>query len=47
MIRDLGLKVGRKRTMFAEQFEPYRPQDYTGLIREYIDTKGLKEKDVK
>ncbi|KAK8136725.1 hypothetical protein PG984_004665 [Apiospora sp. TS-2023a] len=47
LIRDLGLKVGRKGTMFAEQFEPYKPQDYKGLIREYLDTREKKEKQLK
>lgn len=35
-MRDLGLNPRRKKTFFEEWFIPYRPQDYRGLIQEYL-----------
>jgi hypothetical protein len=37
-MRDLGLNPRRKKTMFEEWFVPYRPQDYRGLLQEYMNT---------
>ncbi|EEP82707.1 predicted protein [Uncinocarpus reesii 1704] len=38
LLRDLGLKVHRKKSWFAEIFEPYGPADYQGLIEEWQET---------
>ena len=35
-MKDLGLNPRRKKTFFEEWFIPYRPQDYRGLIQEYL-----------
>lgn len=35
-MRDLGLNPRRKKTVFEEWFVPYRPQDYRGLLQEYL-----------
>ncbi|KAE8362922.1 cofactor FMO1 FAD enzyme [Aspergillus caelatus] len=36
LMKDLGLNPRRKKTFFEEWFIPYRPQDYRGLIQEYL-----------
>lgn len=37
-MKDLGLNPRRKKTVFEEWFVPYRPQDYKGLLQEYLRT---------
>lgn len=36
LMRDLGLKVHRKKGWFAEATEPYGPEDYRGLVDEFV-----------
>ena len=36
MMRELGLKIYRKPTLFKELFEPYGPQDYRTVVEEWI-----------
>ncbi|KAK0644425.1 hypothetical protein B0T16DRAFT_460485 [Cercophora newfieldiana] len=40
LMGDLGLRVRRKSNFVAEQFSPYRPSDYKGLIQEYLRSRG-------
>ena len=35
LLRDLGLKVNRKPSLFAEIWHPYGPQDWVGLVSEW------------
>jgi len=37
-MQDLGLNPHRKKSFLEEWFTPYRPQDYRGLIQEYLAT---------
>jgi hypothetical protein len=40
LLNDLGVKNHRKQTQIAELFEPYKPKDYQGLVREWLDLNG-------
>ena len=43
LLNDVGIKTHRKRNQIAEIFEPYKPWDYKGLAREYMDLRDGKE----
>lgn len=38
LLNDLGLKVNRKSSTYAELTEPYSPRDYIGLVDEWVDS---------
>jgi cation diffusion facilitator CzcD-associated flavoprotein CzcO len=37
LLNDIGIKIHRKRTQIAELFEAYKPADYKGLAREFVE----------
>ena len=43
-MRDLGLRTKRKSNPVAELLSPYRPQDYNGLISEFLETRNQRFK---
>ncbi|RJE25884.1 Flavin-binding monooxygenase-like protein [Aspergillus sclerotialis] len=43
LLRDLGLKVKRKKSFFKEMFEPYQLSDYRGLVQEWKRTRACTE----
>ncbi|KAI9370358.1 cofactor FMO1 FAD enzyme [Aspergillus egyptiacus] len=40
LMRDLGLRTKRKNNPVAELLSPYRPQDYCGLISEFLESRN-------
>ncbi|ORY03476.1 hypothetical protein BCR34DRAFT_545124 [Clohesyomyces aquaticus] len=42
LARDLGLNTSRKSNPFSEMFLPYRPQDWRGLIPEFLQAEKKK-----
>ncbi|KAA8649432.1 uncharacterized protein ATNIH1004_002103 [Aspergillus tanneri] len=44
LMGDLGLKTKRKSNPLAEQFAPYHPGDYRGLIQEYLSVRERNNK---
>lgn len=38
LLKDLGLKVNRKDSLFAEMWHPYGPPDWVGLVDEWRET---------
>lgn len=41
LLGDLGLRVHRKSSIWAEWFEPYGPEDYRGLVDEWKQKHGI------
>jgi hypothetical protein len=37
LLQDLGLKINRHNGTWAELFHPYCPQDFVGLVDEWVD----------
>ncbi|EMD64005.1 hypothetical protein GGP41_006464 [Bipolaris sorokiniana] len=49
LLNDVGIETHRKRNQIAEIFEPYKPWDYKGLAKEYLElreSKGGEDKKV-
>ena len=42
LLGDLGMRVRRKGSMLKELFAPYGPEDYGGLVEEWVDGHGAK-----
>lgn len=40
-MKDLGLNPYRKKGWYSENFDPYHPRDYRGIMEEYMAKEGL------
>ncbi|KAK2749195.1 hypothetical protein FQN57_006810 [Myotisia sp. PD_48] len=45
LARDMGIKTKRKKNFLAEAFSSYRPDDYNGLIKEFLEAEQRRAKE--
>lgn len=41
MLEELGLSGRRKESFFSDLFSPYVPKDYRGLVKEWMNIRGV------